>query len=446
MTYREMMDLYKEGKLEGIKKEKIERDIEQHEIISDYLYENESMPSVSEILLDEKMENKEDKAETIAEKRAAAEKKAEQDAKVFIKRAKKAVRRMMIRMGVVVGIVVLAIVLTVMFVIPKIANRFYYDPMNANGSTFTKDMAVYSRMFAPDKSWSDLKITGNGYGEYDLTVNYEHPDGISDHMAFETVSGKLSKGKLDMNGSDVFERKNSYPFRPEYAGVYRRYNYQASSCSMNEYDPDISDKCIKELAGLDDDTVYDAYITFARPLSLNEVIDFRVKMIDNEIYFETDWWAVCRKDESLNGVMEEEYEASVTMGFAGCSKNSVPSYFYRNSVGTPADDMWYTGVDESEKNEGIKEMTEKYIEAVGYMAGRTDFIKMVNKDNSYKYYSDYNEDSIKNYLNGFADDLEKDGVYVYGVRLGLIKGDYVKNLSKLSDEGIAYIYTEVPRS
>ena len=91
-------------------------------------------------------------------------------------------------------------------------------------------------------------------------------------------------------------------------------------------------------------------------------------------------------------------------------------------------------------------MTEKYIEAVGYMAGRTDFIKMVNKDNSYKYYSDYNEDSIKNYLNGFADDLEKDGVYVYGVRLGLIKGDYVKNLSKLSDEGIAYIYTEVPRS
>ena len=153
MTYREMMDLYKEGKLEGIKKEKIERDIEQHEIISDYLYENESMPSVAEILLDEKTENKEDKAETIAEKRAAAEKKAEQDAKVFIKRAKKAVRRMMIRMGVVVGIVVLAIVLTVMFVIPKIAERFYYDPMNANGSTFTKDMAVYSRMLCSDKNW-----------------------------------------------------------------------------------------------------------------------------------------------------------------------------------------------------------------------------------------------------------------------------------------------------
>ena len=41
-------------------------------------------------------------------------------------------------------------------------------------------------------------------------------------MPMEQISGKLSKGKLDMNGSDIFERRYSYPFRPEYAGVYQK--------------------------------------------------------------------------------------------------------------------------------------------------------------------------------------------------------------------------------
>ena len=402
------------------------------------------MPSVSEILLDEKMENKEDKAETIAEKRAAAEKKAEQDAQVFIKRTKKAVRRMMIRMGVVVGIVVLAIVLTVMFVIPKIANRFYYDPMNANGSTFTKDMAVYSRMFMPDKNWYGIEIESNGYGEYDLAVTYLKADGITNKNAEEYISGKLSKGKLDMNGSDIFERSYSYPFRPEYAGVFQNYRKEHSGgSSVLGVDENVTDKSLKALSELDDDTYYNAYIIFQTPLTLREVHDFNIELYNDnyEVYNEGIWWAVCRKNEEFVKNMETPYERSFTMGFFGrATDNGVPQYFY-NDKSSSDGDMWSFDADDSTIYAGINEMTKNYIEAVRYMAQRSDFFDMINKDYSFMHFVGFD---YKTYMNEFADDLEKNGIYVYGCRVNFSSGESLKNLARVGN--IAYVYTEIPRS
>ena len=443
MTYREMMNLYKEGKLEGGKKLKIEADIEQHEAISDYLYENENMPSVAEILLDESKVNEDDgKTESIAKKRAAAEKKAEQDAQDFTKRVKKSIRRMMIRMGVVVGVIVLAVVLTVMFVIPKAADSFYYDPMNANGSTFEKDMAVYSRMFAPDVNWYNLFINRNGYGEYDINVSRNKTNGITTHESFEEISGKISKGKLDMGGSDVFERRASYPFRPSYAGVYQKYYFDNDhEGGLSGYNPDFTERTIKKLSELDDNTYFDVYITFNRILTLDEINYLFGQMIESEIRSDTQWWAVCQKDEKNLEFDESPYETSVTMGFCGVTGSDVPAYYYSDA---PSQSMWRTSDDPSILEEGIKEFSQNYIEAVRYMADRQDFIKMINKDHSYEHISGYDENAIKNYLNSFADNLEKNGIYVYGCRLGYINGNRLKNLSKIS-EYISYVYTEVPR-
>ena len=46
MTYRELLELYKAGELELEQRKRIEKDIEKQEAISDYLYEQEGIPSL----------------------------------------------------------------------------------------------------------------------------------------------------------------------------------------------------------------------------------------------------------------------------------------------------------------------------------------------------------------------------------------------------------------
>ena len=42
MTYRELLELYKQGKLEENKKHEVESDIERQEAISDYLFDRDA--------------------------------------------------------------------------------------------------------------------------------------------------------------------------------------------------------------------------------------------------------------------------------------------------------------------------------------------------------------------------------------------------------------------
>lgn len=50
MTYRELLELYKAGELELEQRKRIEKDIEKQEAISDYLYEQEGIPGLEDVL------------------------------------------------------------------------------------------------------------------------------------------------------------------------------------------------------------------------------------------------------------------------------------------------------------------------------------------------------------------------------------------------------------
>ena len=53
MTYRELLELYKAGELELEQRKRIEKDIEKQEAISDYLYEQEGIPSLEDVFAEE---------------------------------------------------------------------------------------------------------------------------------------------------------------------------------------------------------------------------------------------------------------------------------------------------------------------------------------------------------------------------------------------------------
>ena len=49
MTYRELITLYKTGKLDEEQKKQIEADIERQEAISEYLFETEEIPGLEDL-------------------------------------------------------------------------------------------------------------------------------------------------------------------------------------------------------------------------------------------------------------------------------------------------------------------------------------------------------------------------------------------------------------
>ena len=72
MTYRELLELYKAGELELEQRKRIEKDIEKQEAISDYLYEQEGIPSLEDIFAEEDRNSS-----VFAERRQTGKEKAE---------------------------------------------------------------------------------------------------------------------------------------------------------------------------------------------------------------------------------------------------------------------------------------------------------------------------------------------------------------------------------
>ena len=157
MTYRELLKLYKQGKLEDSTKKQIEAEIEKQDAISEFLYEEGAIPDFSDLesgqdyfddLNDKKQwterqnSKTEDNVEKQSENRIIEKSKSAGDSRnqqedefnrQFIKEIQRFIRRVFIKMGLAVGVVVLAVVLSAVFILPKAVSEFYYNPNEAAG-------------------------------------------------------------------------------------------------------------------------------------------------------------------------------------------------------------------------------------------------------------------------------------------------------------------------
>jgi len=122
MTYRELLKLYQEGKLDKAQTDEVEHAIEKQEAISEYLYEKEEIPGLEVLQGQEK--------EEVFVQGNDAESEEEQR---FVKMIQKTIRRTFLKMGAIVGAGVLAVVLCVIFVLPQVVSAFYYNPNEVVG-------------------------------------------------------------------------------------------------------------------------------------------------------------------------------------------------------------------------------------------------------------------------------------------------------------------------
>ena len=151
MTYRELLNLYKQGKLDDVRKKEVEAAIEKQDAISEFLYEEGEIPEFSD-LESENAENPEN------EEWLSGQKNNQKDEinRQFIKEIRWSIRKAFIKMGTIVGAVVLIFVLCAVFILPKAVSKFYYDPNEAAGAyegmTTTRmslDLSVYSELYLP---------------------------------------------------------------------------------------------------------------------------------------------------------------------------------------------------------------------------------------------------------------------------------------------------------
>ena len=241
MTFREMINRYREGTLEEQQTELVKNEIEKHEAISDYLYE---VSQISEL----------DTLESIM-----AEEQNGTKADDFTKMVRKAIRRAFVKMGLVVGCTILAVTLSVIYLLPDFVSGFYYNPNEVVGTTSTGydikrmslDLAVYSELFLPSKYRDTVIAEELGYGKYSIMI----PQTSSYSGQFTTVGGILDRNKLTLYDPNLL---NGFPSNAFMPGGYHGSGGAAGT----------AEQAFSTLQELDEDEVYTTYF------SLNELTDY----------------------------------------------------------------------------------------------------------------------------------------------------------------------------
>ena len=114
MKYKELLDLYKSGRLSEEESKKLEAEIEKQEAISEYLY-----PDEEDEEYDKEISETEDRGFT----REGGKTSAKEDE--FVKLVRKSIRKAFIKMGAVVTAAVLVIILLMITILPKAVDLLY---------------------------------------------------------------------------------------------------------------------------------------------------------------------------------------------------------------------------------------------------------------------------------------------------------------------------------
>lgn len=392
MTYRELLKLYKEGKLEEEKKKEVEADIERQDAISEYLFSESELPELTD--LEPELPESADTEET------------EQK---FVKMIQKSIRRAFVKMGVTVGAVVMAAVLFIVFLLPHLVSAFYYDPGKTVGegeytqtNRMSLDMAVYSELFLPGYYRDNVVVDSRGYGNYDICI-YQN---ASMNGQFTNVSGKVEKGKLILYDTNTL----SAPAGNAFVGNKGDYEYVDGETGESVGASGTVQEAKDRLWELNDDETYVAYITLDQPMSYGEL---RQWDDDLESKLGMLWYAV---------ETENEYGDYITWNF-GFSQRVSGSVLNYDREKYPYLSLLDENGDQPEDEES---MTKHLVSMLRYMDAQTEFKKMMTVDD----YIDFDQT---------ADEIEEQGISIYGIA-GVADKETLLDLS--GQDGVYYIHTE----
>lgn len=269
MKYRELLELYKKGQISKEKIKEIEKDIEKHEAIEEYLYEKDN--KIDEICAEDEKLNKEVSVE---------EEKISEEINKSIKIAFK-------KMGVTITIAVVVILLIIGTVLPKASNVFWYNPAkeiddDIFGEKISRDIGIFTDVFMPNNLYTYGYANAEGYGKYKITIGKN----IYDEGKSQVIAGEIKRNKMIMYAPDLFKGPIGNAFAWRYYGTLdknKTLSQQKNKIKMDE----IIYK--EEIKNLDENKGYRAYISFNEMMDYKKAYAFADKYVkDSEVWLAID--------------------------------------------------------------------------------------------------------------------------------------------------------------
>ena len=340
MTYRELLQLYKQGKLDMEKKKQVEAEIEKQDAISEFLYEEGDIPDFSDLENGEdcfnNLDDKNQKAEwqdskidgNIEKRQGNLQSKREDDFnEQFMKEIRHSIRKAFIKMGTIVGAVVLIFVLCAVFILPKAVSKFYYDPNEAvgayEGMTTTRmslDLSVYSELYLPGNYRDQVNAVSRGYGEYDIVI----PQTYTWTGKFTSVSGRLVRGKLTLYDNNILSRPALMFYLPGDENAWEAWetdeNGKETKVDTEARKQESIQYSKEEISGYNDNDWYTAYVSINELMDYKDFIDWFEKLSDKKDLEWGNLWCAVHTEE------EDGYCSEPNIGFCPYASGSGMSW------------------------------------------------------------------------------------------------------------------------
>lgn len=439
MTYRELLQLYKQGKLDMEKKKQVEAEIEKQDAISEFLYEEGDIPDFSDLENGEdcfnNLDDKNQKAEwqdskidgNIEKRQGNLKSKREDDFnEQFMKEIRHSIRKAFIKMGTIVGAVVLIFVLCAVFILPKAVSKFYYDPNEAAGAyegmattRMSLDLSVYSELYLPGNYRDQVNAVSRGYGEYDIVI----PQTYTWTGKFTSVSGRLVRGKLTLYDNNILSRPALMFYLPGDENAWEAWetdeNGKETKVDTEARKQESIQYSKEEISGYNDNDWYTAYVSINELMDYKDFIDWFEKLSDKKDLEWGNLWCAVHTEE------EDGYCSEPNIGFCPYASGSSMSwdkekYPYLSLLDNadPYNEAEVTDADI---------MQTHFTSMLSYMQDHDDILSMMGQS------TDYQED----YQN-MIDYVKKNGLKIHGFAISTKK----KTLLELYKEDVvSYIQT-----
>lgn len=383
MTYRELLKLYKQGKLSAEEAAHVEAELEKQDAISEYLCEEASIPQLEELF-----ENQETAP-------LQGDSKKEQDFALMIHRS---IRNAFLKLGAVVLALSLLILLFVQFALPHLVSLFYYNPgeqIAKNTNRMDLDLAVYTELTMPAQYRNSVRVSSNGYGSYDLTI-YQN---LSYNGKFTNIGGVLKRNQLTLYNSNVLQKPTG--------NIFGWYQADAAKPLTPQIEKDAADdtrvlmaasgtpdEALEKLKKLNDHETYVAYVTLEE---LTPYQDFVTTFLKDESCPASPLWCAPRTNE------EDKYFRPSNLGFR-CSLSSSTQLHWDEGT-YPHLLLWQADIDEespldSHEQEQQALLTEDFAKThfsslLRYLSDQETFLKIMEEDgqNLYKDAAEYVEEN-----------------------------------------------------
>lgn len=266
MKYREILELYKEGKLSSEEAEKVEQEIEKQEAIEEFRY------------------SRYDDKETMD----FAEAESDIEVNKATEEINRRIRKAFTKMGTTVAVCVIVIMVLFQWVLPSATNVFWYNPAKevntgteVTNNQLTADIRAYSELFLTNGRFTYADVEADGFGKYSFVL------GENRYRLKEPIvaAGEIKRNKMKLFNPRDLER----PYGNAFNWTYYQFQQTKQAYDDTTMKERAKAEDRKEIENLSPYETYYAYISFDNLMSFDEAKTFAEKIAKDEDV----WIAVC---------------------------------------------------------------------------------------------------------------------------------------------------------